>query len=306
MGVLPVLVGLLGVLTLASLIRRAHWPAELLTHLRPHLVVAGLGGAALSALLGEQWEWAAISLGLALVNYGALPAPLWIKPQERLTSTPGISVAWANVWKKRHALERTLEWAKAQNADMILIGEFPDGDPAEFLSGDYPHRFDTGPTPREVCVTRIVVFSRTPLEGVELLPGPGPHHRPWVTCHVRVGETSLNVVAVHPTPPTTSKLQQERDVHIAAIGKRMTEPFVLAGDFNATPWCPAFNLIPGRRVGGYLFAPTWFSNLPLLGLPIDHIMVSPALKASAYRVAPSTGSDHRALLARVHLPESKA
>ena len=300
MGALPILVALLGVATLVSLIRRGLWPIELLTHLRPHLIVAGFGGAALCVLLGERWEWAAISAGLALVNYGALPAPRWIKPQERLTSTPGLSVVWANVWKKRHALERTLDWAKAQNADVILIGEFPDGDPAQFLPGDYPHRVDTGPMPRETYVTRIVVFSREPLEGVELVPGPGPHHRPWVTCKVRVGETLLSLVAVHPTPPTTAKLQRERDVYIAAIRGRMAEPFVLAGDFNATPWCPAFKLIPGRRVGGYLFAPTWFSNIPLLGLPIDHIMVSPTLKASAYRVAPSTGSDHRALLARVH------
>ncbi|MDP3496027.1 MAG: endonuclease/exonuclease/phosphatase family protein [Hyphomonadaceae bacterium] len=121
-----------------------------------------------------------------------------------------------------------------------------------------------------------------------------------MACNITVGETRLNVVAVHPTPPNTPQLLRERDAHIDAVKARMREPFILAGDFNATPWCPAFSSIPGRRVGGYLFAPTWFSNLPLLGLPIDHIIVSPALKASAYRVAPSTGSDHRALLARVH------
>jgi len=161
-AVLPFLVALLGVATLASLMRRTHWPIELLTHFRPHLIAAGVIGAALCTLLGERWEWIAISLGLALVNYSVLPAPRWIKPQERLTSTPGISVVWANVWKKRHALERTLDWARAQNADLILIGEFPDADAADFLAGDYPHRFDTGPTPRQTFVTRIVVFSRPP------------------------------------------------------------------------------------------------------------------------------------------------
>ncbi|MDP3496028.1 MAG: hypothetical protein Q8R82_23195 [Hyphomonadaceae bacterium] len=178
MSVAPILVALLGVMTLASLIRRARWPIELLTHFRPHLIAAGLGGALLCILLGERWEWAAISGGLALVNYGALLAPGWIKPQEKLASTPGVSVVWANVWKKRHALERTLAWAKAQNADLILIGEFPEADPAAFLAGDYPYRFDTGPTPRATFVTRIVAFSRVPLDDVELLPGPGPSHRP--------------------------------------------------------------------------------------------------------------------------------
>ena len=111
---------------------------------------------------------------------------------------------------------------------------------------------------------------------------------------------TLNIIAAHPVPPHTTSLTQERDRHIAMLSAHTHEPFLLAGDFNVTPWSPGFNGIPGRRIGAYLFAPTWFSNLPLLGLPIDHIMVSPALKASAYRVAPSTGSDHRALLARVH------
>lgn len=108
------------------------------------------------------------------------------------------------------------------------------------------------------------------------------------------------IAAVHPTPPNTAGLLKERDAHIALLQAHLTEPFVLAGDFNATPWCPVFTAIPGRRVGGYLLAPTWFSNLPLLGLPIDHIMISSALKVSAYEVSKSTGSDHRALLARIH------
>jgi len=264
------------------------------------LIVAGLGGAALCLLTGERWGWALISLGLALINVGVLPSPRWVTPEARFSASPGLTIVWANVWKKRHALERTLDWAKALNADLILIGEFPDADPTTLMAGDYPHRVDTGPTPSETFVTRIVAFSRIPLEGEELLPGPGPSHRPWIVCKVRIGQAQINVAAVHPTPPNSPKLQQERDAHIAMIGKRTIEPFVLAGDFNATPWCPAFRLIPGRRVGAYLLKPTWFSNLPLLGLPIDHIMVSPNLKVSAYRVAPSTGSDHRALMARVH------
>lgn len=297
---MPILIALLGAVTLVSLFRRAHWPAELLTHFRPHLIVAGLGGAALCLLAGERWGWALISLGLTLINVGALPSPRWIVPEARLSDSPGLTIVWANVWKKRNALERTLDWAKAQNADLILIGEFPDVDTATLMAGDYPHRLNTGPAPRETFVTRIVAFSRTPLEGVELLPGPGPNHRPWAICKVHIGEAMINVVAAHPTPPNTPKLLRERDAHIAMVRKRMAEPFVLAGDFNATPWCPAFKLIPGRRVGGYLLKPTWFSNLPLLGLPIDHIMVSPKLKISAYHVARSTGSDHRALMTRVH------
>lgn len=297
---MPILIGLLGVVTLVSLFWRGRWPIELLTHFRPHFILAGVVGVGLCFALGKRWEWAAFSIALALINYAALPAPRWTKPESRLASTPGLAVVWANVWKKREPLRRTLEWAKSRNADLILIGEFPDVDPATCLMDDYPYRSDTGLTPMGAYLTRVTVFSRLPLDGVELPPWPGPHHRPWIKFSVTVGETKLAVVAVHPTPPNTATVLTERDAHIAVLSGHLREPFVLAGDFNATPWCPVFKSIPGRRVGGYLLAPTWFSDFPFLGLPIDHIMTSPAIKASAYEVSKSLGSDHRALLARIH------
>lgn len=297
---MPILIGLLGLVTLVSLFWRSRWPIELLTHFRPQLIVAGALGALLCLVLGERWELAAFSIALALVNYAALPAPRWTKPESRLASTPGVTIVWANVWKKREPLRRTLEWAKSRNVDLILIGEFPEMDPATCLLDDYPHRVDTGLEPAGGYLTRVTVFSRVPLVGVELPPWPGPHHRPWIKFDVDVGGKALAIVVVHPPPPYSNKMLHERDQHIVSLADHMREPFVLAGDFNATPWCPVFKSIPGRRVGDYLFKPTWFSSLPLLGLPIDHIMTSPTLKASVYEVAKAMGSDHRALLARIH------
>ena len=298
---MPILIVLLGAVSLVSLFRRAHWPVELLTHFRPQLIVACLGGALLCLLLAERWEWALISLGLALVNYGALPATRWIKPEAALATSPGLTVVWANVWQKRAALEGTLNWAKAEGADVILIGEHPIVDPAEMLPEDYPYRLDTGATTKRRYAVRIVAYSRMPLDDGAVHPGPGPNLRPILSFAVTVAGKHLTIIAAHPVPPYDTRLTQERDKHIAMLAAHVREPFVLAGDFNVTPWSAGFKGIPGRRVGAYLFAPTWFSNIPLLGLPIDHIMLSPTLKASAYCVAGPTGSDHRAILARVRI-----
>jgi endonuclease/exonuclease/phosphatase (EEP) superfamily protein YafD len=298
---MPILTVLLGAFTLVSLFRRAHWPFELLTHFRPHMIAAGAAVALACLLLGERWEWAAIAAGIALVNYAALPAPRWTKPEERLASMPGVTIVWANVWHKQAPLDRTLAWAKAQGADVILIGEYASSDAAEALHGDYPHRLHPAPPPEGVkYARRVVAFSRLPIENGQIRQGPGPSLRPFVSFSVRVGDQSLDIIGTHPTPPTWPKLLQERDRHIGTLAALTSGVFVLVGDFNATPWAPVFKSIPGRRVGGYLLAPTWFSNLPLIGLPIDHIMASPAIKVSAYRVARFTGSDHRAILARVH------
>ncbi len=298
---MPILIGLLGAVTLASLFMRANWPFELLNHFRPHMIVAGVIGVLACLLLGERWEWAAIAAGLALVNYAALPAPRWTKPEERFASTPGVTIVWANVWHKQGPLERTLAWAKTQGADVILIGEYAPSEAADALPGDYPHRLYPAPAPEGLkYARRVAAFSRLPIENSQIRQGPGPSLRPFVSFSVRVGDQSLDIIGTHPTPPTWPRLLRERDRHIATLAALTNSLFVLAGDFNATPWAPVFKSIPGRRVGGYLLAPTWFSNLPLLGLPIDHIMASPTIKVSAYQVARFTGSDHRAILARVH------
>jgi endonuclease/exonuclease/phosphatase (EEP) superfamily protein YafD len=302
-SILPVLVILYGAATLLSLYRPAKWPAELLTHFRPQWIAAGLLGAALCSAAAD-WGWAAIALGLALTHYAAMPAQLWFKPETRLAATPGLTIVWANVWKKRKALERTLVWAQAMNADVVVIAEFPTLDAAGVATGAYLHRVDTGQHPRKPYSVQMVAFSRLPVVDSAVHDGPGPMQRPFLSFSIMIGDWPVRVVAAHPVPPYTPAMQEERDAHIALLGPITQAPFVLAGDFNCTPWSPGYGKIPGTHIGAYMFAPTWLTRLPLIGLPIDHIMVSVGLRASAFRIGPATGSDHRPIMARVH-PERR-
>lgn len=306
MPILPILILLFGAVTALSLVARSRWPMELLSHFRPHFIVAGAIGAVVGLALGT-YDWAAISLGLALINYAALPSPVWLKPDPSLAGQPGLTIVWANVWKKQKPLERTLAWAMRQNADLILIGEYPQGDVASALPGDYPHRLDAGAIPAKTrFATRIVVLSRLPVAEPMVRRAIAGRRRDFLTFSIeKDGGGKLDIIAVHPVPPNTPKLLKERNDQIATLPALTGEPFIIAGDFNATPWCVDFTRIPGRRVGSALLAPTWLTSLPLLGLPIDHILVSAGLKASAYKVGPFVGSDHRAVLARVNLPSTR-
>jgi endonuclease/exonuclease/phosphatase (EEP) superfamily protein YafD len=305
--VFPALALLYAMITLVSLVARRRWPIELLQHFRPHMIVAGGVGALLCLWLEPSWGWAAIALGFALVNLAALPSPRFIRPDASLAGQPGLTIVWANVWTSEAPLKRTLDWAKAQGADVILIGEYPrEASPDDALAGDYPYRIAGPPQPEgEICSTRVVALSRVAIGDAVVHAGPGPHARSFVTFSVAVGDAVLNVIAVHPVPPNTAALTGERDKQIAMLAAHARGAFVIAGDFNATPWTPAFADIPGRRIGAYLFAPTWLSGLPLLGLPIDHLMESESLRVSRYEVGPALGSDHRALLARIHAPSQK-
>jgi endonuclease/exonuclease/phosphatase (EEP) superfamily protein YafD len=81
---------------------------------------------------------------------------------------------------------------------------------------------------------------------------------------------------------------------------------VLMGDFNTTPWSASFGRVldrtglrdsatePSERP--YWARPTWFSRWPGIGLPIDHILLSPGFRIHERRLGPFFGSDHRPLV----------
>jgi endonuclease/exonuclease/phosphatase (EEP) superfamily protein YafD len=187
---------------------------------------------------------------------------------------------------------------------VILIGEYPDGDSSDSaLAPGYPYRLDALPgvtTPK--WSSRVVAFSKLPILTPKIVPATGGFSRPFLTFSVTIADSgALNVYAAHPNAPMKPNLRRDRDAMIDALARTVAAPFVMAGDFNATPWCSVFSRIPGARVGNAL-RPTWLTKIPLLGLTIDHIMVSAGVKPSIYTCGAFLGSDHRPLLARVHLP----
>lgn len=68
-----------------------------------------------------------------------------------------------------------------------------------------------------------------------------------------------------------SVLFRERAGQVAAIAAEMAgEALVIAGDFNCTPWSPAYQILRRRSLkSATRFARTWPSPAPLV--PIDHI-----------------------------------
>lgn len=285
------------------MVRSRDWPVELLTHFRPQAIAVSLAFGLVALLLG-QYILMAMAIGLAMLNWALTPAYRWLRPDSYLTTQPGLTVVWANVWTKRAALERTLKWAQGQDADVILIGEYPGGDSSDpGLAPDYPHRLDALPgatTPK--WASRVVAFSKLPILSPKITPAPGEHQRPSLAFTVNIPDGSaVNVYALHPNAPMKADLQRDRDAMIDALAKTAAQPFVIAGDFNATPWCSIYSRIPGVRVGS-AFRPTWLTRIPLLGLVIDHILVSAGVRPSRYEPGPFLGSDHRPILARIHLP----
>ena len=81
-----------------------------------------------------------------------------------------------------------------------------------------------------------------------------------------------------------------------------TEPVIVIGDLNATPWSEGFRLLAGpadlaNSQEGFGYAASWPARLPPFGrIPIDHALHSRDLTVTDRELGPGTAaSDHRPL-----------
>lgn len=123
------------------------------------------------------------------------------------------------------------------------------------------------------------------------------------------GGRALRIVDVHPHSPVSGPERRWRRVLEALPSAGAGEPWVLAGDFNATLDHDALRDVIERgyrdaaEVTGKGLEPTWPSGLtvpPLL--TIDHVLADSRVGVAEYGVENLPGSDHRAIYARLVLP----
>jgi endonuclease/exonuclease/phosphatase (EEP) superfamily protein YafD len=154
------------------------------------------------------------------------------------------------------------------------------------------------------------LWARVPMNGyrswvsdgsqVELAAWVAPPHEP---------RTRLDVVHVYapaegPDEPAEwrGQLAQVRD-HL----RREPRPLVVAGDFNATADAGPFQRIlhlglsDAAVLAGQGWRMTWPRNQPWVVpyLRIDHVLLSPGLTETAYRLGDGQGSDHHPVIVEI-------
>ncbi|HSG65741.1 MAG TPA: endonuclease/exonuclease/phosphatase family protein, partial [Gammaproteobacteria bacterium] len=108
---------------------------------------------------------------------------------------------------------------------------------------------------------------------------------------------------------TTPRLAAERNAQLERLLPLVdvaAGPVVVTGDFNATPYSPYLRdwlertrLEDPRRGRG--IGITWPTMLPLLGIPIDHCLVSEHFIVAESRQGVAFGSDHYPVFTRLIL-----
>jgi len=249
--------------------------------------------ASLVAVLCLAW-W-----GWHLAPYCPLPSSFSSTP-----IAPGLRVMSCNLLVVNPSSILVYDEIRRVRPDLICFQEVNTGwnEHLPQLKKDYPYAEsfpDTG------CFG-AAIYSRYPLSMVsfERLEGASVLR---AAVQSRIGE--VVVYNVHTYPPMNTAHYNLRNRQLRILAQEINQsrvPVILAGDLNIAPWSPHYTdfrretgLVDTRQGRGLLnswvlFRPT---RIPLS--PIDHILLSPQLKAKAVYTGNWTGSDHLPLYADI-------
>lgn len=323
--------------------------ANYISHLWPYISLAGavvglLARGAPNALRSVPTVWLLVSLGIMHAHMLTPSSPL---PAVR---GPTLRVMTFNLSRMQAVRRSSRSFfKKRRNLDILFLQEVwgtPERGPRprfqeamkELPHAVWHHPADAG------SGTGLGILSRYPLRDVRVLPLPSVPFRGGVcsktvllTAKLVVKEKIIRVGTVHLCPPAVPWLDEKlrpvdlsagalwswfrrvRDFEYARKSQMVMlrlfadgggEPFILAGDFNATPFSldmlrisPSMKNAFGERGSGFGF--TYF--IGPFGAQIDHILFSEGFRVRAAEViSEPVLSDHRPVEALLEiLPKGK-
>jgi endonuclease/exonuclease/phosphatase (EEP) superfamily protein YafD len=287
------------VATLGSAAALRFWLADLAVHFRLQYAALALAGCLILAVSGHA-PWAALAFLIAAIQ-ALICAPLLNSRAQAAASTDlaacvALRVVAINVWYRNHQFQRVIDFIARERPDVALLAEVT----AEWeqalapLVEKYAHRYTT----RGRRGTGLLLLSRWPMQAA-VLPGFSDFE-PAVAATLRINDRSLELLSVHTSWPLGPKSSVLRDRQLALIdefARRQTQPLIVLGDLNVSPFSPHFQaLLAGSKLKsaaqGFGWQPTWPTFLPPAGIQIDHALTSAGVFITSFRRGSGVGSDH--------------
>ena len=272
-------------------------------------VVAGLLAFAALAMRRRRLSLAAAAIAAAGV---ALTPAAWTSASRPAAQGPttALTLVSANLYHANERLDPLRAALLALDADIMATQETPLAllKPEDPLAAAYPHRRHW------VSATQggMAIWSRLPL--IDTAPGDreGTHPQHLFASLALPKGGRLQIAVLH--MGWSNLLAQDWTLaDFNRFWRAIHPPTVVAGDFNAAPSSAALRRVTDitrtQVLGGW--RPTWVGgadNVPVrlpwwAGLPVDHVAVSDGIGAEWARTAELPGSDHRAVVVRLHVPD---
>ena len=282
---------------LAGLLSGGQWPWVLATYLRwPQTLMAVVAAV---VLVRQQWWRSGIAAGAVAVGLVvSVVAPLQALDSAEAPRDRTLRIAVHNTGYGAGDLEALSQAIREADVDLVVLLESEDvvdaldAELADLVLLPAPERRgrDTAPP---------MVLARRPWT-TEIVPLGEP--RPATVVHAQVGGRALDVVTVHPLPPLTAGWAASHDRSISALVDEVLPrdvPHVVACDCNTTPWSPSMRRLLDAGLRGPTVTPTF--GVPLLGIPLDHVLLGDQVAAVSREQWPFGGSDHRMIVTEVTL-----
>lgn len=291
----------LSVLTLGSQLGRFHWSLDVLSHYHLQYTV-GLVLCMLTLLLWRNFR-AVIGLLVALIANLALVAPFFLSPPAPTTQAaaegPPLRVMAMNISTSNAGYGQVVDLIRARQPDLVFMSEVREDLLVvlrEQLADSYPYLHAE---PSRITLG-VAFLSRQPFLAVETVMPGGERGRRYLRAVLAWQGQPVTIVGIHPLPPMSAEWAASRNSEIALMGKvanGATQPFILLGDLNASPWSqPMRQLLTTTdlryAMQGYGVGLTWRLAGMLLGAPLDYILVSPAWHVVDYVEGGDIRSDH--------------
>jgi endonuclease/exonuclease/phosphatase (EEP) superfamily protein YafD len=291
---------LAGGLSLCGFLGRFGWLPELTSHFRVQYL-AVLIPAAAAALLRRHWIGSGLFSVFALANFAVI-APYWFdRPSQPSAPTVRLRVLLVNVRTQNERFAAVRQLVRDESPDLVVVEEIDSKWLHELgpLRETHPHTLSES---REDNFG-IALFSRLPIRNGRVVHA-GDAGVPSVIGEIQAGDATATLIGTHPVPPGNPenfRLRNGQLQAISALARNQAAPVIVLGDLNVTPWSHFFGrflrssgLVDTARGRG---APsTWPAPFRILGIPIDHCLVSPELVVLGRRVGPDIGSDHYPLI----------
>lgn len=294
------------------------WAALMVRVFDFHLDGVLLGCSAVLLAL-RSWRWGGaglvLSLGWLATGWPSTAAT------PRGTNGPELKVMSVNLLYQNTQWQPTLNQVLSEQPDVILFQEYT---PAwqhalhVALEADWPFIAER---PLEGAFG-IAIFSKEPFAGMPQLDLPiGDERLPQGRAEIDWAGRTVAVYCIHVPPPIALRYvaEQRRGMgDLLVLLARENGPVILSGDFNFTNDTPyaarlhSAGFRDAHELCGAGRGTTWPAAWHRLafagwmpGFRIDHIYLRGGLQARESRVLPDTGSDHRALVARLQFEDSK-
>jgi endonuclease/exonuclease/phosphatase (EEP) superfamily protein YafD len=267
--------------------------------------VAFLTCATALALRGRRV--AAVTAAAAALLPVAQVAPWYFGggPEPGRNAGPPIKLLIANVYYGNRQYDRIQRLIASEDPDVVGLVEIG-GDWIRNL-GELRRRY---PYHHEVPDERYIglgLYSRLPLENLRVMRVHGSG-TPTIAATLAAPGNDVELILVHLPAPLDAANVRRRNRQAAELARHVRSlgrPTVVAGDLNMTMWNRGYrplerdaglvNARAGRGVG-----PSW-PAVRRLGVPIDHILATPAVKLSGFKVLDAIGSDHLPISASLEL-----